>query len=329
MPLTNTQFDAVMRRYDEIRERNRYELQQRTAEAFREIPELISLSDETAARSLEAARMRIEDPDADLTEYRKQIAAITDEKQALLISHGYDPDYLDLRYDCPYCKDTGIIDGRHCSCFDRIAAELLYGRYGLREILRTENFSRFSFDWYSDTMVDETTGKTPRETAREAVAAARDLFDGQHISGNLYLYGPTGVGKTFLTHCIAKEALDLGLGVLYFSAGEFFEILADSTFEKGPGRTAARSLTSSCDLLIIDDLGTELTNSFTASALFRVINERLSGKRSTVISTNLSLRELSEKYSERVLSRITSEFTIFRLTGEDIRIRKKLIGGLK
>ena len=111
----------------------------------------------------------------------------------MLISHGFSPDYLDLRYDCPLCRDTGLTQGKHCTCFDRICAELIYGRYGLGDILKTENFDRFSLDWYSETKTDETTGKTPRVLAQEAYDAARELFDGQQVSGNLYLYGHTGL----------------------------------------------------------------------------------------------------------------------------------------
>ena len=150
------------------------------------------------------------------------------------------------------------------------------------------------------------------------------MFDAEGIRGNLYIYGNTGVGKTFLSHCISKEAIDRGLSVLYFSSGEFFDILAGQTFDRKNRGSVVKDLISSCDLLVIDDLGTELTNSFSASSLFRVINDRIVNHKSTIISTNLSLREISEKYSERILSRITSEYIVLKLTGEDIRILKKL-----
>ena len=327
MPLTNTQFDAVMRRYDEIREENRHRETLRTEQVYREIHEMIPLDDEIASRSLDAARKRIADASYDLTDYNSKIRSITSRKRALLEAHGFDADYLAPVYTCAICHDTGFRDGKKCACFDRIAADILYGGPGLKEILRTERFGCFSFDWYSDTIKDASTGLSPRESAEKAVSAALAMFDGRQISGSLYLYGSTGVGKTFLSHCIAGEALQRGLGVLYFSAGDFFDELAGSAFERNGRGSAVKELISQSDLLVIDDLGTELTNAFTASALFRVINERISLRRSTVISTNLSLKELSAKYSERILSRITSDFTILKLTGDDIRIRKKLNGG--
>ncbi len=325
MALSNIEYDAVMRRYDEVREKNRLLQMQRTQEIYREIPEMMSLDDEIAARSLDAAHRRIENRDADLSEYSSHMKRIQSLKCSLLTGHGYPETYLDLQYDCPDCHDTGLIDGKHCRCFDKITAELIYGRYSLREILDKENFGHFSFDWYSDKIIDEITGKSALETAREAVQTVRGMFDGTKIRGSLYLYGNTGVGKTFLTHCIAKEAIDLGLLVLCFSAGDFFDSLAEAAFDKNAGRgRALKELAKSADLLVIDDLGTELTNAFTSSELFRVINERHVSGKSTVISTNLNLRELSEKYSERVLSRITSDYIILKLIGDDIRIQKKL-----
>ena len=328
MALSNVEYDAVMRHYDDLRERKRRELEQRREAIYREIPQIASLDDEIAVSSLEAARARIRDPLTDLDGSHRQLGRISARKKQLLLAHGYPQDALELQYECPACRDTGLIDGRHCSCFERTAAALFHGSSALGELLEKENFSRFSYEWYSDIMTDESTGLSARETAREAVDKARALFDGESIRGNLYLYGNTGVGKTFLTHCIAKEALDRGLSVLYYSSGDLFDALARSAFDKdGPKRTSLKDLAGHTDLLIIDDLGTELTNAFTASELFRLLNERIRSRRSTVISMNLSLRELSGKYSERVLSRITSEFTILKLIGDDIRILKTLSGG--
>ena len=324
MSLTNTQFDTVMRYYEEVRERNRYEQNCRTEEIYRKIPEIMSLDDQVAVRSLQAAKARIADPNADLAGYARSMKEISDKKRLLLTGHGYPANYLELQYDCPVCRDTGFTDGHRCSCFDRIASDLLYGSPALREILASEQFGRFSFGWYSDTIVDESTGLTPLKSAQHAFAVAESMFSEEGIRGNLYICGNTGVGKTFLSHCISKEAIDRGLSVLYFSSGEFFDILAGQTFDRKNRGNVVKDLISSCDLLVIDDLGTELTNSFSASSLFRVINDRIVNHKSTIISTNLSLRELSEKYSERILSRITSEYIVLKLTGEDIRILKKL-----
>ncbi len=328
MILKNSEYDAVMRRYDEIRERHLHLQDERTDEVLRVIPEFADLEREASEASLLAAKARISDPAADLASYRAEIRRIADRRAALLRGHGYPEDYLELTFDCPVCRDTGFVDGRHCSCFDRIAAELVCARFSPANIPDSVDFDHFSFDIYSDTITDETTGMSPRDFARVACNAAKKLVGSIGGTGlNLYIYGNTGVGKTFLSHCIAKEAARLGHSVLYFSSGDLFELLADSAFSRNGREGADRDLITGCDLLIIDDLGTERVNAFVGSELFRVVNSRIAAGRSTVISSNLSLGELSSCYSERVFSRISSMYDIVRLIGSDIRISRKLNGG--
>ena len=144
---------------------------------------------------------------------------------------------------------------------------------------------------------------------------------------NLLIYGDTGVGKTFLTHCIAKELLDLSYFVLYFTAFDFFDLLSRNTFQKDAESADMASFIYECDLLIIDDLGTELTNSFISSQLFCCINERILNQKATIISTNLTMEDFLNTYSERTFSRVTSKYTMLKLVGNDIRIQKKLLGG--
>ena len=139
------------------------------------------------------------------------------------------------------------------------------------------------------------------------------------------MYGDTGVGKTFLSHCIAKELLEQSYSVIYFTASQLFDILAKNTFDKDADAGLVHDHILDCDLLIIDDLGTEFANSFTTSQLFICLNERILRKKSTLISTNLALEDIRNIYSERIFSRITSTYTVLRMTGDDIRIQKKLM----
>ena len=155
--------------------------------------------------------------------------------------------------------------------------------------------------------------------AQEFVTSFADEFR------NLFLYGDTGVGKTFLSNCIAKELIDRSFSVIYLTSFELFDTLAKSKFEKEKAAESMCEHIFDCDLLIIDDLGTELANSFTISQLFLCLNERLLRRKSTIISTNLSLESLVDIYSERTFSRITSNYTMLKLTGDDIRIKKKLM----
>ena len=328
MPLLNSQYDALMRQYDEKRDRHRHEMLEREEEIDRVIPEYRKLSDRVSSMSLSAARSRILDPQADISAYSEELERITGEKSSLLRRYGYPADYLDMKYDCELCRDTGFVDGARCTCFKKAATELLYKEYSLGDILEKENFSHFSFDWYSDTIQVESTGRTERQFARDAYE--KSLKFASNIGrpdNNLFIYGNTGVGKTFLTHCIAREVIERSNSALYFSARDFFDILADAAFEREGRDGSYERMILDVDFLTIDDLGTEVTSSFVSSQLFFVLNERIRRNRSTIISTNLSPMDLSRQYSERIFSRIISHYTIVKLVGNDIRLQKKLRGG--
>ena len=245
--------------------------------------------------------------DIDSQQCKDQNQELVKERKDLLASNGYPEDYLNMQYDCPDCEDTGYINGEKCHCFKKAAVDLLYTQSNMREILQKENFSHFSFDYYSDTIRDEITGLTSRQAAHDAVMKARQFIDsfGKEFH-NLFLHGNTGVGKTFLTNCIAKELIDRAHCVIYFSAFDLFHALAQNTFQRDASTEDIQEDILTCDLLIIDDLGTELTNSFVTTALFQCINERILRKKPTIISTNLSLDQFKDLYSERIYSRITS-----------------------
>ena len=195
-------------------------------------------------------------------------------------------------------------------------------------ILRyTEPTDRLCY-YYPDDEPDLHTGKTPLGNAQAAFDAAEYTAD--HIGSpdsHLFIHGPTGVGKTFLAHCIAKQALDSSKPALVLSASEFVEILEKATFGHDETFKDTSNSLLTCDVLVIDDLGTEFVNSFVLKELFRVLVHRIENNKTTVISTNLSLPEIRDLYSERIFSRIMSQFNIIKLTGDDIRLAKKLSGG--
>ena len=329
MPLQNSQYDTLMRRYEEIRETHRHELLSREAEIAEKIPGITALDDRAAAASIAAAKRRIISPDADLSSYEEEMHKISEERTRLLTGHGYPADYLEMQYDCPLCRDTGFIDGARCACFKKASIDLLYSEYSISHVLEKENFRNFSFDWYSDTIQNELTGRTERQTARDAVMRAKHFISNAgRPDNNLYIYGNTGVGKTFLTHCIAKEMLDRSYSSLYFSARDFFDLLADATFGRDGRNSTHSQMILDCDFLTIDDLGTEVTNSFAVSQLFHVLNERIAKNRSTIISTNMTPEEFSAAYTQRIYSRLLSHYKFIKLVGTDIRIQKKLRGGI-
>ena len=240
----------------------------------------------------------------------------------LLAEAGYPADALEPRFRCPDCRDTGMADGQRCHCFNARAAELLYSQSGLRRILEHENFDRFSLELYDDQRVITKVGMTERAYMEKQLERCRRYAAGfREKRGNLLFRGNTGVGKSFLSHCIAKELIDQGFAVLYLGAAELFECMAAVSMdrEEDLSRKEQYDLIFSADLLIIDDLGTEMMNSLTISQFFNLLNARDVPEKGTVISTNLSLTMLRDTYTERITSRILSGYSIIELYGDDLR----------
>ena len=328
MALQNFQYDIIMREYNRRQSQVQHDLEERRAEAFARVPRLLEIDSEVAALSAQKARSLLQGEPGSVDDLKKDVAALSAERRSLLKKNGFSEAYLAPHYFCPFCQDTGYADGQKCTCFKKAEIELLYTQSNLTEILKKENFEHFSFDWYSDTIKNEATGLTARQTAQRAYDTAWNFvqdFDSRFQ--NLFFYGSTGVGKTFLSHCIAHDLLDSAHCVLYFSSFELFDFLAGSAFSRGSDAPDDEPIFD-CDLLIIDDLGTELTNSFVSSQLILCINERIMRKKSTIISTNLKLEDFSATYSERTFSRIASNYQMTKLVGKDIRIQKIFLGGM-
>ena len=324
MALTNTQYAEIMRGYDKRQLQNRHRLQAKQKRVFAACPRLAELEKEISSCSLSYARKRLAgDPDA-LNGLKQTLADLREEKTALLASLGLPADYLTLTYTCPDCRDTGLIGQQKCHCFRQAVIDTVYAQSHIREILARENFDSFTLDYYSDTQVSPITGLTARQTAENARKECRrfiDDFDSK--PKNLLFYGGTGVGKTFLSNCVARELLEKSYSVIYFTAFQLFDIFSKGIFDKEADAIEANRQIFDCDLLIIDDLGTELSNAFTSSQLFLCLNERILRNKSTIISTNLGMNQLLETYSERSLSRILSNYTVIKLFGDDIRLKKR------
>jgi len=332
MTLSNSQYHDIMRQYEDIRLKNYRISSEREDEADRLIPELAKIREEMA--SLTASRVRsllYEEKDGEGKSVPdpaiQKIRKISDQKKALLIRHGYPPDWLDPVYDCPDCRDTGYIGHDKCHCFIDKIRDLLYDQSNLKAILDRENFNNFRTDYYPDHLPGEES--SPRENIEQILRASFEFIrsfdqDPPPRRNNLLIYGSAGTGKSFLSHCIADALLKQGHSALYLSSYRLFEILADSTFGREKPGPAHSSLIFSCDLLIIDDLGTEMTNSFVNSSLFTCLNERLQARRATIINTNLSLEQINKTYSERIFSRLMEAYIPLHILGDDIRLKMAL-----
>ncbi len=326
MSLQNHQYQAIMRKYDEIQLKNRRLMNKRKNEVYLEIPKIDEIDKKIADISMQQAKKLLNGDSSALIQLKKKLSELSKEKQKLLSENHFPADYLKPIYTCRDCKDSGYTaDGEKCHCFVQASIDLLYTQSNIKDILEEENFNTFRMDFYSSD-IDEQAGLSPLDCATKAVERAKYFIRNfSYDYQNILLYGNTGIGKTFLTNCIAKEILEKSFSVLYFSAARLFALLGDATFSKTDiiDNTIQQDIVE-CDLLIIDDLGTELTNAFVSTSLFTCLNERHLRKKATIISTNLSLNEIRDKYSERISSRIFQNYIIIKLYGDDIRSKKRL-----
>ncbi len=324
MALTNAQYDSIMRDYQAQQISNRHAVEEKKNKLYSAVPELQELDNQIATISIEAAKARLLGEAGDSDDLRNQIDSIRDKKKRLIEGAGFSLDYLIPPYRCPDCQDTGYINGFRCHCLKQASLDLIYKQANLSNILSRENFDTFSLEYYSDSDFDAK-GLSSRENAKKAFAECQEFCNNfSENGGNIFLYGNTGVGKTFLSNCIAKSLLDDGHSVIYTTAIQLFDIFDDHKFYRGGYSLEDYENIFSCDLLIIDDLGTESDTKFTSSQFFMCLNERMLRQKSTIISTNLSIAQFSERYSERTFSRVTSAYSFIKLWGSDIRMKKKL-----
>ncbi len=326
MKFTNSQYDELMSTYHTHQIENRALAQARKDEVYEKIPRIKEIDQLLASSSIDAVRAKLKGQSDYTVEAKEKNHALIAEKADLLKTHGYDADYLGPIYTCELCKDTGRIGNDYCSCFQQASISLLYRQSTLDRVLELENFDTFDLSYYPN----ETDGiheLTPYENMVKILNKTKkfvETFDKE--GGNLLFYGETGLGKTFLSNCVAKALMDSQHTVLYQSSIHLFEdVLSDVLMKKNQNSNSKEiyRYLYNCDLLIIDDLGTEFTNNFVASELYDILNTRMRDGKSTIISTNLSLKELNERYSVRITSRFISDYMAFQFYGSNVRLAKR------
>lgn len=326
MQSSNSLHSQILAIYEDRRRRQQDALLERMEEIYAKCPAYKELEDAIkdtfADRSI--ALIHGDETKAQLLKRRED--DLIEQKQLVLSFGGFPEGYDKLRYDCELCKDTGFVNGKRCSCYRQLMTRLLYETSEIKELLEKENFDTFSFEYFDKETIDPNTGRSAYEIMKYNYDIAKE-FVTPFVPGksNLLFIGAAGTGKTFLSNCIAREVIAEGHSVVYLSAATLFDRLAQMTFGKS-GESEEKAVIMDCDLLIIDDLGTEFNNSFVSSQLFYCINERKLKNRSTIISTNLDLEKLKENYSERVSSRFIENYRICRFFNTDIRRKKRREG---
>lgn len=300
------------------------EAEARRAELYREIPELKELDGQLSAFGLRIMQTALQggDPTEGIEALRKENEEICRIRAEILTRHGYPADYSDPHYECALCKDSGYVGIKMCSCMRKRLIEAGMESSGLSGLIRKQSFENFSMSYYSE---------NPEflEKMTAAFKRVRDYANGFTLEGDvpmksLFFFGGTGLGKTHLSTALAKTVIEKGYDVIYTSAvsmlSDFEQRRFGNAMTQGDADNTGRY--TECDLLIIDDLGTEVNNQFTTSCIYHVVNTRLNLQLPTVISTNLSSAELRRDYSDRLLSRLMGEYELIPFIGTDIRKQK-------
>jgi len=329
MALTNSQYDEIMRSYQQRQFDRKDLIKQRTDTLYSKYPAFQRIHNEIAEISIQELKHHMDSSTAtgtfDTSALHRKIDALKQKRLDLLEEFGYSRDYLNPPYVCADCKDTGYIGNKRCHCFEQAAIDLIYNQSNIADVLSKENFDTFDLRYYDAQAIIPEINMTAKDNALYVYKACKDFCDQfSQKRGNMMIYGSTGSGKTFMTHCITNELLKQGFSVIYFTAFELFDIFQKVTFQKDSEAKKEYDNIFSCDLLIIDDLGTEFSSAFTNSQLFLCLNERLLRGKSLVVSTNMTPGEIANNYSERVFSRISSDFMLIKLFCDDIRIQKKI-----
>lgn len=288
---------------------------------YKNVPRLQEIENEIKIKGVELFKSAVNHGDMQKFEdFKNSCNKLSQERQNILKSLGMSEAELEPQYKCKICRDTGMVDTKKCRCFNKRLAEKYYQLSNLGDILKKENFDNFNYELFSKNISEDNI--SPYDNMKKISKEA--LFSIENIENeplNMLFYGHSGLGKSYMCNCIAKELMDRGYFVIYMSAYKLFTTMTNIRFNNGSRQDMdTAKLLENCDLLVIDDLGTEGVNSSTVPEFFDILNTRLRANKSMLISTNLDLPNVGVVYSERILSRIIGNFKVFKFIGNDLRM---------
>jgi len=316
----------VLKEFEVKKDRALYEQKLRVKLVHERVPEIRKIDEEITKTGLLMSKAIIEDPENykdKVLQVKEKLEKLKMEKAYLLTDNNIPTDYLEVKYECSKCNDTGFLpNGEQCSCLKQALINRAYNMSNLKDVLAKQNFDTFNIEIFPDEKF-ENESMTPRENMMYILSICEGFvanFD-ENNEENLLFYGTTGLGKTFMCSCIAKALLDKGKIVIYQTAFKILEIIERRKFSNDLERfnNDEYNLLFDADLLIIDDLGTELTNTFTNAEVFNIVNTRILDRKKTIISTNLSPKEIPDSYSDRIFSRVFEKFIPIKFFGPDLR----------
>ena len=333
--MDNSTLKNLLKEYEQKRMDAYFALDKKVAKLYEDNPRLEELDSKLNNVAISTAQSIISGVNSDnsLDNLQIEINELKSEKQKILKSLGICEDFFKPKFDCQYCEDTGYInDGYNsslCNCIKQKLFDIEYNKSNINNISK-ENFDTFNINIYSNEVNEK--AYNSNISPKENILNIKDIallfvknFDDPNEK-NLLFTGNTGLGKTFLSNCIANELLKNGKTVLYQTAPIMLDTIIDYRFGKSNISKNVYDNFLDVDLLIIDDLGTECMNSMKFSELFNIINTRILNQNNhitkTIISTNLNLKNLSQTYDERIFSRFVGYYNICRFFGDDLRFKK-------
>ena len=315
MGFNNQDFQRIREEYSKKYLKARDAADRRREELYQKIPELVTLDRilaGTASRIMDA--ICSENSEELIAKVREDNEKLLNQRAQILAAYGYPSDYTDVHYECELCGDTGYVDTKMCACMRRALVEAGYRSSGIAALMKTQSFENFSAEYYQN----------PAEMKRIADALKRfsESFDKETYKNFLFI-GGTGLGKTHLSTSVAAKVVERGFDVQYVSACSMISEFEAKRFGYRETKDSANTERYySADLLIIDDFGTEISNQFTVSCFYDVINTRMISAKSTIINTNLGKNEIKERYGDRITSRLFGEYLPIIFSGTDIREQK-------
>lgn len=320
----NRIFEEIITEYEKQRAENRREREKRVSEVYEKLPEIGEIDRKISKIGSDTLNAILADPDKKglKEDMKNKFKILLQKRKEILEKNNIDADFDKLKFKCPFCEDTGYIEGKgRCSCFNQKVINNLYRLSNMSDLLKTQNFEKFNTNYYKNVRVPGLE-KTPYENIiniKNYCIKYVNEFD--NTDKSLLFYGDTGVGKTFMSSCIAKALMDRGKTVLYIRAARLFKMFEDERF----GRLAdGMEDFYNADLLIIDDLGTEADSRNNNSYLLELVNERTVSGKKIIINTNHNFEQIEKKYTKRFSSRLLENFNLLYFYGDDIR-RMKLM----
>jgi DNA replication protein DnaC len=316
MGFNRENYARIKQEYEGKYLRAQNDAQLRRAEVHAAIPEVKMIDRELSLTGIEIFRATVLGDKSAVEAVNQKNRELLMRRAALLTGGGFAPDYTEVKYECADCGDTGVIDNRMCHCMKKKLIEAGMESSGMADLIKRQSFDNFKLDYYKKSESDYKRMSTIYLALKKY---AEDFAP--ETSQSIAMFGNTGLGKTHLSSAIAGVVIEKGNDVYYTSAMNMFADFEQKRFGASAGYDVSGDVSQyfTCDLLIIDDIGTEMANQFTVSCLYNVINTRLNRKKPTILSTNLTQDEFRKRYWDRISSRVFGEYLPLPFVGEDIR----------